>query len=339
MRRWCRAARPETIGWTSLLVAIGLTMGCASSAPSDGPRVSQLPPAPSPADNPSTPEKIALGKQLFFDRRLSRDGSASCETCHVRDKGWTDGLPLSPRVGGARNTRHSPTLYNVGYLTSWYWDGRAPTLERQIDLAWRAQMGADPAVVAPVIAAVAAYRDQFQKVFGGPPTPQSIPMALAAYLRTVVSGDSPWDRFEKGRRDAVSADAVEGYQLFTGKARCVACHFPPAYTDALFHNVGLEFGKPTPDQGRFAVTKEARDMSAFKTPTLRSVAISGPYFHDGSVATLEDAVRYMASGGKPDPNKDSLLQPANLSEREIAQIVAFLRALTSDEPLVRPTVP
>ena len=119
----------------------------------------------------------------------------------------------------------------------------------------------------------------------------------------------------------------------------VACHFPPAYTDSLFHNVGLEFGKPAPDQGRFAVTKEGRDMSAFKTPTLRSVAISGPYFHDGSVATLEEAVRYMVSGGKPDPGKDSLLQPANLTEQEIAQIVAFLRALTSDEPLVRPTVP
>jgi cytochrome c peroxidase len=132
---------------------------------------------------------------------------------------------------------------------------------------------------------------------------------------------------------------VAGYQLFTGKARCVVCHYPPIYTDSLFHNTGLEHGKPRPDPGRFNVTKEPKDTGAFKTPTLRSVAISGPYFHDGSVTTLEDAVRYMASGGKPDPNKDPLLLPADLTDAEIAQILAFLRALTSNEPLVKPALP
>jgi cytochrome c peroxidase len=224
-------------------------------------------------------------------------------------------------------------------LTAWYWDGRAATLEAQIVAARRSQMGADPAAVAARIAEIPAYREQFQKSLGGLPSADTIPRALAAYIRTLRSGDSPWDRYEKGERSAVSQDAVEGYRLFTGKAQCVLCHFPPAYTDGRFHNIGLESGKEKPDPGRFAVSKDPQDTSAFKTPTLRSVAVSGPYFHDGSVTTLADAVRYMASGGKPDPNKDPLLRNVELSDREIAQIVAFLQALTSDEPLVRPTLP
>jgi cytochrome c peroxidase len=323
-----------------LLVLSAVLSGCAARpSPEAGPPISRIPDVPSPPANPSSPDKVALGKQLFFDRRLSGPGNFSCETCHVREKGWTDGLPLSPRADGSPNTRHSPTLYNMAYLSSWYWDGRAPTLEAQILAAWRVQMAADPAAVAARLAAVPGYRSQFQNVFGGPPSPENIPMALAAYVRTLRSGDSPWDRHEAGDRRAVSADAVAGYQLFTGKARCVVCHYPPIYTDSLFHNTGLEHGKPLRDPGRFNVTKEPKDTGAFKTPTLRSVAISGPYFHDGSAATLEEAVRYMASGGKPDPNKDALLLPADLTDAEIAQLLAFLRALTSDEPLVKPSLP
>ena len=320
------------------LLSLGFTACTTPSAPT-GPRVSELAPPPIPTENPSTPGKLALGKQLFFDTRLSGDGSASCESCHVREKGWTDGQVLSVRPGGVRNTRHSPTLYNVAYLQTWYWDGRATTLERQVAAAWAVQMNADTAEVTAIIAAVPGYREQFQKVFGGPPTPERISMALATYLRTLNSGESPWDLYERGRRSAVSADAVEGYALFTGKGRCVVCHTPPVYTDSLFHNIGLEFGKEKPDPGRFNVTKEPKDTGAFKTPTLRSVAISQPYFHDGSVATLEEAVRYMAGGGRPDPNKDLLLTPTGLTEQEIAKIVAFLTALTSTEPLVKPTLP
>jgi cytochrome c peroxidase len=327
--------------WWTLAVG-GLVLGlaaCATSPAPSGPRVSELSPPPEAVDNPSTPDKVALGKQLFFDKRLSGDGSASCETCHVRAKGWTDGEVLSVRPGGVRNTRHSPTLYNVAYLKTWYWDGRAPTLERQVAAAWAAQMNADTAKATATIAAVPEYRAQFEKVFGGPPTPERVSMALAAYLRTLNSGDSPWDLYEKGQRSAVSADAIQGYALFTGKGRCVVCHTPPLYTDSLFHNIGLEAGKDKPDPGRFNVTKEPKDTGAFKTPTLRSVAISAPYFHDGSVKTLEEAVRYMASGGKSDPNKDPLLTPTGLTDQEIAKIVAFLNALTSTEPLVKPTLP
>jgi len=167
----------------------------------------------------------------------------------------------------------------------------------------------------------------------------SIVKALAAYLRAKVSGLSPWDRYEMGQTNAVSADARAGYDLFMGKARCVACHTPPLYMDGNFHNIGLEAGKAKPDPGRGNVTKKPEDASAFKTPTLRSVAISGPYFHDGSRATLEQAVRYMASGGGADPNKSAVLVDTKLTDREVQQLVAFLTSLTSDEPYTAPKIP
>ncbi len=323
----------------SLIAA--LLIGCVSQ-PHEGigyARSSALPPPADPPDNPTTPEKAALGKQLFFDKRLSGDGSTSCEGCHYRHLGWTDGLPLSRKVGGDMNTRHTPTVYNTGYAESWYWDGRAKTLEGQIAAAWKAQIGADPNRAAAVIATVAGYRSQFQKVFGSEPSADNIPKALAAFLRTLNSGESPWDRYVAGDRTAVSASAVAGHELFTGKAGCASCHTPPLYTDGRFHNVGLEAGKNKPDLGRNAISKEAQDVSAFKTPTLRSVGISGPYFHDGSFTRLEDAVRYMASGGRGDAHKSGLLVDRKLSDEEIAQLVAFLDALTSEETFVRPSLP
>jgi cytochrome c peroxidase len=307
--------------------------------PQTEPKILGLTDPPASAENPSTPEKIALGKQLFFDKRLSADGSASCETCHLHEKGWTDGLAFSPKVGGEKNTRHTPTLYNVAYLTAWYWDGRAPTLEKQIAAAWKGQMGADPVKVAEAIAAIPGYAEQFQKVFGAAPSADNIPMALAAYVRTLRSGGSPWDRYEAGDKSAVSADAVEGYKIFAGKGQCAVCHAPPLYTDMRFHNIGLEAGKEKPDPGRGKISNDAKENGAFKTPTLRSVAKSAPYFHDGSAATLLDAVKFMAAGGKEDPNRDPLLRPANLSDDEIEKVVAFLEALTSDEPLEKPTLP
>lgn len=331
-----------TASFTLFAPFLLLIASCTSpgpQSPAATARASQLPPVPQSAENPSTPEKIALGKQLFFDTRLSRDGSASCESCHFRNLGWTDAKKFSTRVGGVINPRHTPTLYNVSYLTTWYWDGRSPTLERQIAAAWAGQMGADPKVIASNIASAPGYASQFQKVFGGPSTADNIPMALAAYIRTLNSGTSPWDRYEMGDKRAVSQDAIDGNQLFNVKGGCIKCHHPGIYTDGQFHNIGLEAGKEKPDIGRNAVTKAVADTSAFKTPTLRSTGISGPYFHDGSAATLEDAVRYMASGGKADPNKSPLLTNSNFTEAEVAKVAAFLRSLTSDEPLVKPTLP
>ncbi len=322
------------------LAAMALIAACTSvDTPAPRSAESKLPPVPHPADNAPTPAKLALGKQLFADPRLSGSGRLACQSCHYREFGWADTKMLSRRDDGNLNTRHTPTLYNVGYQTAWYWDGRATTLDAQILAAWRAQTGADPAKVAAGLNAVPGYRSQFNAVWGSDATPENIVKTLAAFFRTFVSTDSPWDRYEAGERNAVSKAAIEGQALFAGKGRCVACHAPPYYGNSSFFNIGLEHGKPNPDPGRFNVTKNEADRGAFKTPTLRSSAISGPYFHDGSGATLKDAVRTMAGGGKPDPNKSPLLQPTGLSEAEIDKIVAFLESLTSTETWQQPTLP
>lgn len=326
-----------------VLAAVGLGACSQMEAPQPAkpaePRLSQLPPPPAPATNPITPEKAALGKQLFFDKRISGTGTNSCESCHYRNLGWTDAQKLSKKDDGGMNTRHTPTLYNIAYLKSWYWDGRAATLEGQTMAAWRAQTGADPVKVAALLNGVPGYASQFQAVFGGPATPDNIVAALATYVRTKNSGDSPWDRYEKGDAKAVSADAKEGFTLFSQKGRCIVCHSPPVYTNSEFYNIGLEANKEKKDPGRFNVTKMPADTGAFKVPTLRSVAISGPYFHDGSVASLEEAVRYMANTHAADPNKSPILVNAGLTDAEIKKIVAFLQTLTSDEVFVRPTLP
>jgi cytochrome c peroxidase len=321
------------------LAAAVLLTSCASG---DAPKplaASKLPPMPQPADSPATPAKVALGKQLFADPRLSGSGKMACQGCHYRHLGWTDAQVLSRKDDGTLNTRHTPSLYNVGYQTAWYWDGRATTLEGQILAAWRAQIGADPAKAAEVINAVPGYRSQFMAVWGTPATPDNIAKALGAFFRTFVSTDSPWDRYEAGDTQAVSKAAIEGQALFAGKGRCTTCHAPPYYGNSTFFNIGLELGKSKPDVGRFNVTKDEADRGAFKTPSLRSVELSAPYFHDGSAATLKDAVGYMASGGKPDPNKTAALVPTGLSDVEIERIVAFLNSLTSTEAWEQPTLP
>jgi cytochrome c peroxidase len=321
-------------------LALALAVGCAGNpATPEKPRVSLLPPVVSPSDNPTAPEKVALGAKLWIDTRLSASGKTACTSCHVREKGWTDGLVLSKRDNGDMNTRHTPTVYDVGYLSSWYWDGRATTLEAQVLAAWRSQLSADPAKATAAIAALPGYVTEFQKVFGAAPSQDTIAKALAAWLRANVSGTSPWDRYEMGKGRAVPAEAKAGYAVFMGKGRCSACHAPPLYSDGKFHNIGLEAGKAKPDLGRTVQSKHPEDTSAFKTPTLRSVAISGPYFHDGSRATLEAAVRFMAEGGGTDPGKDALLSGAGLSDEEISQVIAFLSSLTSDEQYVAPALP
>lgn len=323
------------------LVMAGLLTACGTPGANDPAeaRISALPPVVHPADNPYSPAKAELGKLLFVDPRLSGSGKMACQSCHVRDLGWTDGRRFSRKDDGSLNSRHTPSLYNVGYQTAWYWDGRAATLEAQVLAAWRGQIGADPAAVVAKLDSVPGYRDRFRDVFGEAATPENVAQALATYFRTLVSDDSPWDRYEKGERDAVSRAAIAGQQLFMGKGRCAACHTPPYYGNSTFYNIGLEHGKDAPDPGRFNVTRRAEDAGAFKTPSLRSVALGAPYFHDASAATLKDAVRYMAGGGNADPNKTPLLVPTGLTEGEIDELVAFLESLTSSEPWQAPRLP
>jgi cytochrome c peroxidase len=293
-----------------------------------------------PPDNPMTPEKVALGRQLFFDKRLSADGSRSCYSCHLNEKGLSDGLPTSVGALGKRLPRNSPTLWNIGYHHEFYWDGRAPTLERQIFAAWTGpNMSGKPEEVAARLNQIEGYRRQFRKVFGTDATPDAIVKALAAYTRTIIGGNTAWDRWRAGDETAISEEAKRGWEVFQ-RIGCTNCHDGLLFTDLQYHNVGIGMDKPNPDLGRYNVTKQDKDRGAFKTPTLRDVARSGPYFHDGSAATLEEAVDIMLAGGKPNPWLDRAnLKPARITPEERRALLAFLRSLTEEGELKEPRLP
>ncbi len=347
-------------GKTSLLLLGLFVSACGNPAdrPATAPAPAPAPPAPMkltlvalpempiPADNPLTEDKVALGKQLFFDKRLSKNGDMNCETCHLPEKGWTDAKPLSTKFDGSVNTRHTPTLFNVGYYKEWYWDGRAKTLEAQVLAAWKGQMGGDPDAVAATLNGVEGYKTAFQKAMGGPATPDAITKALASFVRTLVSDNSAWDRYEKGDKSAASEDAIKGFEVFsnTDKANCTLCHLPPLYTDTLYHNVGIGFDKPTPDAGRGKIVTEPEEQKklngAFKTPTIRSIYETGPYFHDGRFATVEEGVDFMLKGGIKNPDLDEKLKPKKLTPAERTQLLAFLKSLSPEpKPFERPQLP
>ena len=351
----------------AVLALLVFVASCASNTekPASQPAAAPATPAPKPdvgplgemtvpADNPITPEKVELGKKLFFDTRLSKTGKMSCETCHLPDKGWADGQTLSTRFDGTMNTRHTPTLYNVGYYKQWYWDGRAPTLEGQVTAAWRGQMGGDPDAVAMTLNGIDAYKADFQKAFNGPATGDNIAKAIATFVRTIKSENSPWDKYQQGDKSAVSEDAIKGFAVFsdTDKANCTLCHLPPLFTDTLFHNVGVGFDKPMPDLGRGKILGDAAQKAnttdpnaeamqgAFKTPTLRSITENAPYFHDGRAKTLDDGVDFMLKGGIKNPHLDEKLKPKMISKDERAQLMAFLKSLTPEQkPFAKPQVP
>ncbi|HLU38018.1 MAG TPA: cytochrome c peroxidase [Planctomycetota bacterium] len=287
-----------------------------------------------PEDNPLTVEKAELGKMLFFDTRLSKDGSMSCQTCHVHEKAWSDGIALSTKVDGSKNTRNSPSLYNVGYQPYYYWDGRAPTMEANVLAAWKGHMGGDPDATAKVLADIPAYAAAFEKAFGAEPTGTNIVQALTSFVRTLRSGGSAYDE------GTMSEAAKRGERLFA--ERCMSCHVPPLFTDFQFHNVGV--GDPS-DKGRLAQEPDnpARTR-AFKTPGLRGAARSAPYFHDGSVATLREAVAIMARGGIDNEFLDPILKTQReklrpLTDEEIDDLVAFIEALDSNESFTPPKLP
>lgn len=293
--------------------------------------------------NKTTADKVALGEYLFFDTRMSDSGKFACVTCHLPKMGWTDGKKLSEKHNGKLNKRHSPTMYNVGYAQDWYWDGRKKTLEDQILAAWTGQAGATPAKVAATLAGVPRYKEMFQKAFGEDPTPDNVPKALASFLRIKLrAGNSPWDRYKAGDQSAISEDAKKGETLFMGKAKCTICHRPPLFTDMLYHNVGVGYKDvKEPDVGRFKVSQQEKDTGAFKTPGLRNVTLSAPYFHDGSSSTLEEAVDFMLAGGYREGNKhiDPILTPTKLTDEERKQLLAFLESLTEDAQYTPPTLP
>jgi cytochrome c peroxidase len=306
-----------------------------------------LPPAPEAAAGDGVHDSAAaaqLGQLLFFDPRLSRNGAMSCASCHDPGLGWSDGRVRADTVAGKPNLRHTPTLINLAYATAFFWDGRVSELEAAIEVHWKGQMlaGHGPAGAASRLAEFPAYRAHFRRAFGERAiSAGTIAAALAAFARTLFSGDSPWDRYEAGEATAVSEDAIAGFAIFTQKAQCALCHPPPLYTDNGYHDVGVGALGPDDmliDMGRALVTREAGDQGAFKTPTVRGVGHTPPYYHDGSAAflagTVEHGLRAAARRAAPGT------VPGRLSREEIDQLIAFMQALTPDQPaLVRPRLP
>jgi cytochrome c peroxidase len=324
-----------------------------------------------PAENPQTPEKIALGRKLFFDGRLSADGTVACSTCHDPARAFTDGRPVSIGIHGRAGQRNAPTILNALYNNAQFWDGRATTLEQQaaLPIVNPVEMG-QPNLDAGVarIAGIPEYDRRFRSVFGRPLNGTDLTRAIASYERTLVSFDAPFDHFIAGDKNAIDESAKRGWELFNTRARCSKCHAlneqvrdPTFFIDQDFHNIGVgiirhnvvalavqavrlvdsKSAKAIDDAalqtemsalGRYLVTKKEADIASFKTPNLRNVLITAPYFHDGSQATLWDVVdHYNRGDGIHNPFLDQDIQPLALSERDIDDLVAFMASLTSPE--------
>ena len=279
-----------------------------------------------PEENPPTPEKIALGKQLFWDRRWSSSGTVACVSCHPPDHGWSDPAPFSTNFAGTPAPRHTPTIVNRLFSDRQLWTGLRSSLEEQ---ALKDSNRTDEAVVQH-LGAIPAYQEQFRKVFGADLNPQGVAKAIAAYVRTILSGNAPYDRFRAGETGALSPAALRGLTLFEGKARCVRCHTGFNFTDEGYHNIGVGMDKANPDLGRHTVTKIETDRGAFKTPTLRDVAKRGPYMHDGSENTLEGVVTFYNHGGRKNLWLSQEIQPLSLTVQEQTDLVVFLQALTGE---------
>lgn len=318
-----------------------------------------------PADNAATLARIELGRKLYFERRLSRDGTVACATCHDVSRGFGDRRAASEGIGERVGRRNAPTTLNAVFFTSQFWDGRAATLEDQakLPIVNPIEMGQpDGKTAAAAIAGDAEYQKAFQEAYGRPVNYDDIGRAIAAFERTLVFMDAPFDAFLRGDAKAVSADARAGWALFNGKARCTACHqmnsSNPIGTDNRFHNIGvsarhqdfealakqaqealakdasaesidrLALQTDLSELGRFVVTRNRGDIGGFKTSQLRNVGVTGPYMHDGSMTTLWDVVDHYNKGGEANPYLDGGIEPLTLDEKEIGQLVAYLFTLT-----------
>ena len=279
-----------------------------------------------PDDNPITAEKIALGKQLFWDKRWSRNGTVACVSCHDPNHGWADPRRFSLRFDGKPTPRHSPTLVNRLFSVEQQWAGTRASLEDQAIKA----SDQSPELLVKNLGAIASYREQFQKVFGTEPTPEGVAKAIAAYERAILSGNAPYDRFRAGDTAALSTSARRGLALFSGKARCAPCHAGFNFTDEGYHNIGVGMDRDTPDLGRFTVTKVEAHKGAFTTPTLRDVARRPPYMHDGSLGSPAEVVAFYNRGGVPNAWRSSAIEPLNLTAAEHQDLVAFLGALNGE---------
>ena len=314
---------------------------------------------PIPAQNPQTAAKIELGKKLFFDRRLSGDGTTSCSTCHNPEQGYSDGLEISLNYPTTRNWRNSPTLINVAFQKYLFHDGRAATLEEQalFPMMSAFEMNQNLDFLEEEIRTVPEYVTEFTEVFGdGDVTRERIAMAIAAFERTLISRDAPLDRFLTGDASALSPEALKGYEIFMGKGKCAECHFGVNLADDRFHVLHVrenpehlqdpriaatrrfvakvyhfeEYRTLDEDPGRYLITKDRQDWKAFKTPTLREIAGTAPYMHNGIYATLAEVIEFFNTGGG---QGNTVLQPLQLTPMEKDQLRVFLEEGLTGAPL------
>lgn len=344
MRRNRSAIRVRQILGLALLSTIG-----AVHAREDLSRW-QLPPAPVPANNPQTPAKIALGHQLAFDTRLSKNHALACASCHVPFAG---GGGITPRAFGQAGElgRWAPSWDNSAYYTSLFWDGRASSLEQQTGalpghmgpLTAPGEMGGTMKEDVATVNAIPGYRKQFRAVFHHDATAENIAQAIASFERTLIATQAPFQRYVAGNRHAISPAAKRGFALFQSKALCTACHVPPALTDNNFHDIGIpQVGPLQQDAGRSAVTKDPTDARRFKTPSLYNAGSFTFLMHDGAYSTLQQVVAHYNRGGNPaDKNQDPLIQPLHLTAQEQRDLVAFLQSLTDPhlDAVTRPRLP
>ena len=288
---------------------------------------------PVPEDNPVTPGKVGLGRRLFFDPILSRDHTLSCASCHDPRRAFSDGFVVAVGIAGRRGTRNAPSLVNRGYGSMHFWDGRAASLEEQVLQPIENQKELDMTVKKVVVRLKHEkdYRELFQTAFEREVNSEDLAKALASYVRSIMSGNAPVDRYMNGERDALSKRARRGLRIFRGKGNCTACHLGPIFTDERFHNTGVAWlDGQLADPGRFAVTGRDDDRGAFKTPTLREVGKTAPYMHNGSLPTLEDVVEFYNRGGNANLHLDEELRPLNLDDDEKMALISFLRSLSGE---------
>ena len=288
-----------------------------------------------PEDNPLTREKVELGKLLFFDKRLSANNTIACANCHIPGLAFTDGQPVSTGIHRQQGGRSAPTAINRAFSSAQFWDGRAATLEEQSvgPFANPIEHGfANHDELVSKVRSITGYSSLFEQAFGsGTITVEWIGKAIASFQRTLLSGNSAYDQFGLGGNEmALSANAQNGFRVFVGKGQCLRCHFGFNFTDERFHNLGVDWDKDHIDVGRYGVTKNPKDLGAFKTPTLREIARTAPYMHDGRFATLRQVVDFYDQGGITNPHLDPVIKPLNLTDQEKEDLVEFLHALNGE---------
>ena len=286
-----------------------------------------------PADNPYSLEKAELGRILYFDPRISADGDVSCATCHDPKFAFTDGAAVSTGIKGQKGGRSAPTVINRAYSLAQFWDGRASTLEMQAlgPMVNPIEMGNTHAGVVKTLRAIPGYRVLFSRAFGNDEiTIEQAAKAIATFERTILSGNSPYDRYKAGNKSAMTASQIRGMKIYFDKAKCDQCHEGVNFTSNMYANLGVGSDKPKPDEGRYAVTKDPKDWGVFKTPTLREIEHTAPYMHDGSLKTLDEVVEFYNKGGQPNKNLDDRMKKLNLTEGDKQDLVAFLKALSGE---------